>query len=67
MIDYLGDNPIETDEDCVLQMLCYDRTDLSERIDVANSNSRRVAQWLATCAWKQKVPGWSPFATYVQR
>ena len=43
MIDYLGDNPIETDEDCVLQMLCYDRTDLSERIDVANSNSRRVA------------------------
>ena len=27
----------------------------------------RVAWWLATCAWKPKVPGSSPAASYVQR
>ena len=27
----------------------------------------RVAQWLATCARKPKVPGLSPAASYVQR
>ena len=27
----------------------------------------RVAQWLATCAQKPKVPGSSPAASYVQR
>ena len=27
----------------------------------------RVALWLATCAWKSKVPGSSPAASYVQR
>ena len=27
----------------------------------------RVAQWLATCARKPKVPGSSPAASYVQR
>ena len=27
----------------------------------------RVAWWLATCAWKPKVPGSSLAASYVQR
>ena len=27
----------------------------------------RVAQWLATYAWKPKVPGSSPAASYIQR
>ena len=27
----------------------------------------RVAWWLATCAWKPKVPGSSPAASYAQR
>ena len=27
----------------------------------------RVAWWLAACAWKPKVPGSSPAASYVQR
>ena len=27
----------------------------------------RLAKWLATCAWKSKVSGLSPAASYVQR
>ena len=27
----------------------------------------RVAWWLATCAWKPRVPGSSPAASYAQR
>ena len=27
----------------------------------------RIAWWLVTCAWKPKVPGSSPAASYVQR
>ena len=36
MIDYLGENPFETDEKQVLQMLYYDRTDISEGIYSTN-------------------------------
>ena len=31
------------------------------------SQGGRVAWWLATCAWKPKVPGSSPAASYAQR
>ena len=39
MIDYLGDNPFETDEDKVLQMLYYERIDVGN--DVAKSTNSK--------------------------
>ena len=42
-----------------------DQTKISE-MDGCPSKGR-VAWWLATCAWKPKVPGSSPAASYAQR
>ena len=35
--------------------------------DSSCTSLRRVASWLATCAWNPKVLGLSPAASYVQR
>ena len=47
----------------------YDLSELGIIQKVSNlvGDIGRVAQWLATCARKPKVPGSSPAASYVQR
>ena len=53
----------------VKQLKTYDLSELGIIQKVSNlvRDIGRVAQWLATCARKPKVPGSSPAASYVQR
>ena len=51
------------------QLKTYDLSELGIIQKVSNlvREIGPVAQWLATCARKPKVPGSSPAASYVQR
>ena len=53
----------------VKQLKTYDLSELGIIQKVSNlvGDIGRVAQWLATCTRKSKVPGSSPAARYVQR
>ena len=53
MIDYLGDNPFETDEDKVLQMLHYDRIDVGN--DVAKSTNNKKDVIFHYCFFSHRV------------
>ena len=50
MIDYLGENSFETDENqFLINMFYYDRIDISEGIDLANSNSSKECMVCQNC------------------